>query len=280
MQGTSTMERTKSAEGAQAVIDDRRRRRDALQQEMRTLAKHKKRIKARLRDNLDWPTEARTGGRADVDHEDVRAPLPDDLKTPIGNVDEKMQMLRAEAAGLQSFTAETDPGVRLRRRAQREAEARHLETVRGNTWTDEMVEARLTEAFRTLARTVVGRVGPREFGNAMPTPVRAYSDMVNQAGNKSLRRSLERLARKEGPPTSEEVRRMEDAIMWATLYLRDEYPDLAMFANLGGMWKAWEDNISKRCRELGIHRQVFYRDRKVAIKMIAEGLKRDGKAPT
>lgn len=266
-----------------SVIADRRRRASELQREMKSLSKHKRRIKARLRDDLDWPLDATSGDRAEVDHEDVRAPLSDDLKTPIGNVDEKMQMLRAEASGIKSFAGdhvEIDPGVMARRRADREEERRKRRIVTGPAWTEEIVEARLEEAFRTLARSSGGRLGPREFGNAMPTPIRAYSDMVNQAGNKSLRRSLERLARKEGPPTTDEVRRMDETLLWAVKYLRQEDPDLAMFANLGGMWKAWGANVTKRCKELGIHRQVFYRDRKIAIRKIANCLLEAGKAPT
>lgn len=281
MRGTATMEGSKPADGVKAVLADRKRRADELAREMKALAKQKRRIQSRLRDDRDWPIEATTGDRADVLADDVRAPLPDDMRTPVGNVDERMQALRAEANAIPSFSdSEVDPGVLARRRSEREAERRRAAALRGDAWSEEMVEARIEEAFRTLARASGGRTGPREFGNGMPTPIRAYSDMVNQAGNKSLRRSLERLARREGPPTGDEVRRMEDALMWATRYLRDEHPDLAMFANLGGMWKAWEANISKRCRELGIHRQVFYRDRKIAIRLILEGLKRDGKAPT
>jgi hypothetical protein len=281
LQGTVIMEGPKPTDGAKAVIADRKRRAEELAREMKALAKHKRRIQARQRDDRDWPIEAATGDRADVLVDDVRAPLPDDMRAPIGNVDEKMQALRAEANSLPSFSeTDIDPGILARRRAEQRAEMRRAAAVRGDNWTEELVEARIEEAFRTLARSSGGRTGPREFGNAMPTPIRAYSDMVNQAGNKSLRRSLERLARREGPPTGEEVRRMEDALMWATRYLRGEHPDLAMFANLGGMWKAWEANISKRCRELGIHRQVFYRDRKTAIRMILEGLKQDGKIPT
>lgn len=277
MQGI-TMEKPKLAE--KEILADRRRRADELRREMKTLSKHKRRIKARLRDDMDWPTDARTGDRAEVDHEDVRAPLPEDMKTPTGNVDEKMQQLRADVKGLQSFTEVSDPGVLARRRAEKDADERRRKAITGSMWTIELVEARIEEAFRTLARSGGGRTGPREFGNAMPTPIRTYADMVNQTGNKSLRRSMERLARREGAPTSAEVERMYEALYWATKYLRNDYPDLAMFANYGGMWKAWGSNITKRCQELGIHRQVFYRDRKIAILKIAEGLQQEGKAPT
>jgi hypothetical protein len=135
----------------------------------------------------------------------------------------------------------------------------------------------MEEAYRTLFRSSLGGMGPRAFGNAMPVPIRQMSDLVAQAGNKSLRNAIAH--RFKGPPSTEEVRRAEDALGWALTYLRNEHPDLAGFVNLRFMWTAWGAKISKKCADIGVHRQVFYRDSKAAVRLIVEGLTRDGKAP-
>jgi hypothetical protein len=262
------------------VIAARKQRVKEQREEARALKPHKKRLRDRLFDGRDWPIDARTGDRAEIDHGDVMAPLPDDLKVPVGEIDEKMHALRKEADKAISFNEGPDRGVVLRRHAERQAERIATEAVRGGAWTVDLVQARIEEAFRTLARAGGGRVGPREFGNGMPAPIRAYADLVNQAGNASLRRAMERLARYQGPPTSDEVRRMGEALGWSLTYLRNEHPDLATFVNLGGMWKAWDAKVSRKCRELGIRRQDFYRFKQRAIEIIVEGLKKEGKAPT
>jgi hypothetical protein len=264
-----------------AILEDRKRRRLELAAEMKALGKFRKRQKHRLQDGRAWPIDSATGQNAELDHEDVMAPLPDDLKVPIGNIDEKMVALRAEANQHVSFAGDSvaiDPGVLLRRRAEREQEREQRASVMGEKWTDELVEARLEEAFRTLFRSSVGGVFPREFGNAMPVPIKQMSDLVAQAGNKSLRNAIAH--RFKGTPSIEEVRRAEEALTWSLAYLRHEHPDLAGFVNLGAMWKAWGAKIGKKCADIGVHRQVFYRDRKEAIQLIVAGLIKDGKAPT
>ncbi len=112
----------------------------------------------------------------------------------------------------------------------------------------------------------------------MPVPIKQMSDLVAQAGNKSLRNAIAH--RFKGAPSIEEVRRAEEALTWSLAYLRNEHPDLAGFVNLGAMWKAWGAKIGKKCSDIGVHRQVFYRDRKEAIQLIVAGLIKDGKAPT
>lgn len=281
MQGLAKMTTTKPDEGTKAVLEYRKRRIHELRDEMRALSKYKKRLKARLKDGREWPLDAATGTNAEIDHEDVMAPLPDDMKAPIGDVDEKMQKLRAEADQLQSFAGTVvpiDEGVLLRRRREREEEVAQRERVRGDRWTPELVEARLEEAYRTLFRSSVGGTGPREFGNGMPEVVKQMSDLVHQAGNKSLRNAIAH--RFKGRPSTEEVRRAEDSLGWAMSYLMKDHPDFATFVNLGAMWRAWGSKITKKCEQHGIHRQVFYRDRKEALKLIVEGLVKDGKAPT
>lgn len=277
MQGSSRMV---DIDGTRRILDDRKRRRQDNEAERKPLRKHKRRIQERLLEGRDWPITA-AGDRADLDREDVKSPLPDHMKLPVGEVDEKMQLLRAEADQHQAFAGDrvdVDRGVLQRRRREREAEVAARDAVVAEAWTEQLVEARLVEAYKTLFRASVGGVRPRAFGNNMPEIIREVSDLVHQAGNKSLRNAI--LHRFKGLPSTDEVRRAEDALGWGLAYLRDYHPDLAGFANLGAMWNAWGANVSQKCRYMGVHRQVFYRDRKVALKLIVEGLKRDGKAPT
>lgn len=272
---------TDPADVIKEVLEDRKRRRREYATEMKPLKKHRNRIKARLQEGRTWPLDAATGERAEIDHDDVMAPLPDDLLAPIGNVDEKMQELRAEADKHLSFNGATvpvDDGILSRRRREREEELARTEAVRGEQWTVELVEARMEEAYRTLFRSSVANIKPREFGNAMPHIVREVSDLVHQAGNKSLRNAIAH--RFKGVPTTEEMRRADDALGWAMAYLKDEHPDLAGFASLYSMWSAWGANITKKCAGIGVSRQTFYRDKREAVQIIIEGLKRDGRAPT
>jgi hypothetical protein len=248
---------------------------------MKQLGKHKKRIKFRLVEGRSWPIDVATGENADIDREDVMASLPDDMKALVGDVDEKMQAMRVEADKHQSFTEDTvqvDEGVLLRRRAEREAELESRSKIRGEKWTPELVEARLEDAYRTLFRSSIGGTGPRPFGNAMPAIIKEVSDLVHQAGNKSLRNAIAH--RFKGVPSTEEVRRANEALAWATEYLLTEHPDLPGFVQLSALWKAWGAKISKKCETHGINRQAFYRDRKIALQLIVDGLIRSGKAPT
>lgn len=266
------------------ILAARKERRKDNERESRVLGKHRRRLKERLKDDRDWPLQVDAFGnidRATIDHEDVRAPLPDDLRAPVGKVDEKMQLLRKFADQHQAFSddvVQVDPGVLSRRRREREEELAARERVSGATWTEELVEERLIEAYKTLFRSSIGGAFPREFGNNMPQVIRQVSDLVHQAGNKSLRNAIAH--RFKGLPSADENRRAEEALGWALRYLRDQHPDLAAFANLGAMWKAWGSKITRKCRDHGIARQEFYRDRKEAIQLIVEGLRKDGKAPT
>ena len=279
MQGQASMT-DKSTDYTRLVLEDRKRRRKAFLEEMRQLSKHKRRIKARLQEGRDWPMEAATGERADIDHDDVMAPLPEEMRATVGDVDERMQKLRKEADTHVSFAEETvqvDPSVLSRRRREREEERKATEAIRGETWTDDLVEARMKDAYQILFRASLGGMGPRAFGNAMPEVVREVSDLVHQAGNKSLRNAIAH--RFKSAPTRDEVMRAEEALAWALTYLRDEHPDVAAFVSLGAMWSAWNAKISQKCKAHGITRQTFYRDRREGIKLIVAGLIRDGKAP-
>lgn len=269
-------------DGTKIVLEDRKRRLRDQHRELKLLKIHKRRLKERLKEGRDWPIAVNPYGgleRAELEKDDVLAPLPDDLK---GNLDsgpdEKMKMLRAEADRHIAFAGELDESLVLARRREYEERIAAADQVRGTVWDEALVEARLEEAFKTLFRASVGNVRPREFGNAMPSIIREVSDMVHQAGNKSLRNSIAH--RFKGTPSSEEMERADDALTWAARFLLKEHPDLASFAQLGAMWKAYGAKISKKCEAIGVRRQVFYRDRKEAIRLIVEGLKREGKAPT
>lgn len=265
------------------VLADRKERQRDREREARALKIHKRRLKERLKEGRDWPIAVSPYGnleRAELDVDEVHAPLPDDLKEALPVVDEKMALLRVEADRHVAFAGavvEIDETLLLARRREREQERHHRERVTGPTWSEDIVEARLEEAFKTLFRASNGAVGPRAFGSAMPHIIREVSDLVHQAGNKSLRNAIAH--RFKGAPSREEVQRADDALTWASRYLLQEHPDLATFANLGAMWKAWGAKINQRCKAIGVSRQQFYRDRKEAIRKIVEGLKRDGEAP-
>lgn len=256
------------------VIEDRARRAAERAEEAGRLLKYKNALKRR-HSETNWPMDARTLDRAEVDPEDVQAPLEFDVK----EITEEDLRAANEAAD-STADHEVDPGVLAYRRAEFEQEKFERDRVVGPAWTDALVEARIEEAFKVLGRMSVGQLGPREFGNAMPQIVREHSDLVAQAGNRSLRKAMKRLLRNDGPPSGAEVARMNDALAWAVRYLKDRDPDEALFVNLGGMWKAWGAPVSRKCKEIGVHRQVFYRDRKSAVRAIVEGLIRDGRAPT
>src|ERR1700761_4791896 len=138
MQGSTSMNKAPT-DGIKIVLDDRKRRMADRREEMRLLAKHKKRIQARHKET-DWPIDASTGNRADVDHEDVMAPLPDDMRSPIDAVDRRMQSLREEADQAESFTEPVDEGVQLRRLREAEEERLARARVQGSAWTPELVE--------------------------------------------------------------------------------------------------------------------------------------------
>lgn len=273
-------------EGKRIVLADRKARQKDREREARALKIHKQRLKERLMDGREWPIVAASiyGSEvelAPLEPDEVTAPLPDDLKEVLPEPDETMVALRAEADRHVAFSGdriEIDEALLLARRREREQERRHREMVTGPTWSEDLVEARLEEAFKTLFRASNGAVGPRSFGSAMPHIIREVSDLVHQAGNKSLRNAIAH--RFKGAPSREEVRRADDALTWASRYLLQEHPDLATFANLGAMWKAWGAKVNQRCKAIGVSRQQFYRDRKEAIRKIVEGLKKDGGAPT
>ena len=256
-----------------AVLDHRAEMQRGRTIEERRLAKHKRWLDERHKER-SWPLDARTGERAEVDPEDVNAPLDFEIKELTA------EDIEAASQAPTEFGKNIDENLMASRRIERDKELAARAKVQGDRWTDELVEARIEEAFKVLNRVAAGPVGPRAFGNGMPTPIREMSDLVAQAGNKSLRKAMKRLLRNEGPPTGNEVTRMNDALGWAVRYLKSEEPDLALFLNLGGMWKAWGAPVSRKCKEIGVHRQVFYRDRKKAVRAIVEGLIRDGRAPT
>lgn len=239
--------------------------------------RQKRRIEERLKER-QWPLDAATGRRADIDPDDVLAPLPEEV--PELTAEQIAEAASAPSAFATRAIVRTDDDLSVSRRKAAERARVARASVRGPEWTEQLVEARMDEAFRTLFRTADRHRGPRQFGNAMPAIVREMSDLVAQAGNRSLRKAIGRLIRSEGPPSTEEVRRMEDALAWSARYLSGLPTDLPMFVNLGSMWRAWGVPISKKCVQLGVQRQTFYRQRKEAVKVIVEGLKRDGRAPT
>lgn len=259
------------------IVLEKRLERERLERAYLKRVKKLKRWQDERLKERNWPLDTSTGKRADIDPDDVDAPPEEELPQITA---EQLAEAAAAASEPPSLYMEIDAGVLARRRADRQKELDDRAAVLGPKWTPEIVEARIEEAFRVLGKLSVGGSGPREFGNGMPTPLRSMTDLVNQAGNKSLRNAMKRMLRDDGPPSSDQVTRMNDAICWAVQYLRDEDPDLALFLNLGGLWKAGGRKVTKECEKIGVQRQQFYRDRKAAVMKIVDGLTRDRKVPT
>ncbi len=244
--------------------------------ERRALAKQKARLKRR-RSVTDWPLDADTLEKSErVDPEDVMAPpLPEPPK---------IEFYKAEAAKTARMVdsplglVQLDPNLQIFRRSQFEQELSVTASKRAPAWTADHADQRLVEAFKILFR-IAAKVGPRAFGSAMPKAVLEFADLAAQAENRSLRKTMGRLLRNFGPPTADEHRRMEEALAWPIEYLADCSRDVKMFVNLGAMWKASNASISDKCRDLGVHRQTFYRDRKIGLQVIVQGLISTGKAP-
>src|ERR1700752_2263851 len=122
MQGLRTMT---EPDGTKIVLDDRKRRLRDLHREMKLLKIHKRRLKERLKEGRDWPIAVNAYGgleQADLEKDEVLAPLPDDLKANLDTgPDEKMRLLREEADQHVSFASdhvEIDETVKLARQRE------------------------------------------------------------------------------------------------------------------------------------------------------------------
>jgi hypothetical protein len=232
---------------------------------------HRDRIKLRLR-KADWPIDAATLRRADLDPGDVCMPLP---PQPPG-IDHYKQVA-VTATGLED-TSSADEGLNI---ARHHAHVREIEDAaerRGAQWTPMIVGYRLSDAFSVLLRSRFS-VRPRGFASSLPTPVIELADLVAQAENQALRKTMSRLLRRYGPVTSIEASRMAEAISWPCDYLGHDVPIVARCVNLGAWWAAIGKPVARGCETIGLSPSTFYRYRHDGIEAIVAGLAADGKAP-
>jgi hypothetical protein len=238
------------------------------------IAAEKRRLKQR-RKPTDWPLDAWTlepSGQVTAD--DVRAPAE---PPPKEGAPGTMQFYRAEAAkpGLLAV----DPNLQIFRRSQFEREVAADADTRAAQWTDDYVDMRLVESVKVRMRTP-DRIGPRAYGSAMPRPLLEMADLISQAENRSLRKTMARMLRNFGRPSAIETKRGEEAEAWMIEYLRECDPNVRYFVGLGALWKAANASISAKCKDLGVSRQCFYERRKVGLQLITRGLMLAGRAPS
>lgn len=240
------------------------------------VAAEKRRIKQR-RKPTDWPLDACTLEKSGVvTSDDVRAPA--DPEPPEGSPG-SMQFYKAQAAMHHEGMVAVDPNLLIFRRSQFEREIAAEEETRSAEWTADYVDMRLVESVKVRMRTP-DRIGPRSYGSAMPRPLLEMSDLISQAENRSLRKTMARLIRNFGRPSATETKRGEEAEAWLIEYLRECEPNVRYFVGLGAFWKASNASIAGKCKDLGVSRQCFYERRKIGLQLIARGLMLAGKAPS
>jgi hypothetical protein len=233
----------------------------------RAVAAEKARLKQRRRPT-DWPLDALTlKPSGSVLPEDVCAPPEPELPA--------ITFYQTEAAN--PGVVPVNPNLQIFRRSQFERELAERAT-QSFEWTADYVDVRLVEGMKVLMRTP-DRIGPRGYGSAMPRPPLEYSDLLAQAQNKSLRKTMARLLRNFGPPNAEEKRRSDESLAWMIEFLGDVERRILIYVGSGALWKAANASISAKCRDLGVSRQTFYATRKQGLEIIACRLTSAGRVP-
>ena len=226
---------------------------------------------ARRHEQGEWPLNAATLERADLEPGDVRMPLPPE---PPPLTDYRRI---AEAGAV--YEPEADRNLVIARWHDRERERAKVAALRGPVWTTSLVDERLTLALEIELRTT-GRLGPRQFGSTMPTPRRDLADLVGAAENGSLRHLLSKMLRYKVSYSGEDIRRANEAITWVAEYLADERDrEVPLFVNAGAMWRAARYRVQRACYDYGIEPSRYYRKRKLGLERIVEGLIGDRRAP-
>ena len=226
---------------------------------------------ARRHEQGEWPLNAATLERADLEPGDVRMPLPPE---PPPLTDYRRI---AEAGAV--YEPEADRNLVIARWHDRERERAKVAALRGPVWTTSLVDERLTLALEIELRTT-GRLGPRQFGSTMPTPRRDLADLVGAAENGSLRHLLSKMLRYKVSYSGEDIRRANEAITWVAEYLADERArEVPLFVNAGAMWRAARYRVQRACYDYGIEPSRYYRKRKQGLEKIVLGLVADRRAP-
>lgn len=231
---------------------------------------------ARRHTQGEWPIDATTLEKADLEPGDVRTPLPPE-PPPLS-----AYRVVAESP---SFSERDEPGwdedrnLRIARWYERQRERQRAEALRGVMWTVPLVDERLALAFEVVARER-SRWGPRQFGSTMPRPVPDMGDLVACAENQSLLKLLSRMLRHRVVYSGEDVRRANEAIAWVAEYLADETdPEVPLFVNAGALWRATSVKVRHACVIYGFEVSTFYRKRKAGLECIVDGLIADRRAP-
>lgn len=146
-------------------------------------------------------------------------------------------------------------------------------------WTKELVKERMREAQRVY-RVTTGRIGPREYGQCLPDPLKDDLDRwyTQMAEADQREKDAQEQNRTRFAPTVEQVSRADGALCFQSRYLVgtpfDKGPKegpLAML-NLFLAGGGWEAGFKAR----GIAATTAYRHRDHALYIIAIGLMRDG----
>jgi len=141
------------------------------------------------------------------------------------------------------------------------------------TWSLIHVLDRLEEAFVVLSG-LPAHTRPREYGNAMPTPLQermSFKDLIEMSASGELEQMQEDRNRVRLAATSAQVSRMDQALSWPVQYLSDR-PELAKAVSLRALWAAMHADIRKRCERRGIDHDAFNRHWQEGVRIIAATL--------
>lgn len=153
--------------------------------------------------------------------------------------------------------------------AQPRRAARELPT----TWTLIHVLDRLEEAFTVLA-ALPARTRPKQYGNAMPTPVQermSFKDLIDMSESGELEQMEADRNRVRLAVTAAQVTRMDEALRWPAQYLADR-PEMAKAVSLRALWAAMRTDIRKRCERRGIDHTAFNAHWQAGAKIITATL--------
>ncbi len=145
-----------------------------------------------------------------------------------------------------------------------------------SSWTIVAVLDRMEEVYEVLARLPMTN-RPREYGNAMPTPIReslALIDTFQLDASGELKVQQDEQNRVRRPATAAEIKRADEAMRWPGQYLSDK-PEVAKAVQRGALWTVIGADQKKQCKKLGIRSRTFQRQKVHGLRIIAQGLIRD-----
>jgi hypothetical protein len=139
-------------------------------------------------------------------------------------------------------------------------------------WSFLHVMDRMEEGFRVLSRLPMP-TRPRGYINSMPVYLYDRGDLNAQLETEEL----DRLARMRNHvrirPSPAEIDRMEEALHWPSAYLNgQEFHHLARAVNLGALWAAFEVDVDKAVKRIGVTRRTFNARKLQGFRMIANDL--------